>query len=289
MSRILIINADDFGQSDAITDGILQAAAAGAVTSTTLLANAGESAERALRMAAQLPGLGVGLHLNLTQGRSLSDPRDVPDLVTADGKFRHGPVGLLRRSLLSPSFRGQVRREWRVQIEWMLSRGRRPTHLDSHKHVHMAPPLFAIACELAAEAGIRCIRLVREPFWPATRAPRNPSLSRLRGLRQLLAGQALRLTLAGVDRRRRRRAGLNGNEWLLGFANTGGMGGRAIDAVMQSLPPGVSELMTHPGLADPVGAGRLTQSRPMELAALLAGDLPRKAASLGIVMTNYAR
>src|ERR1051326_732608 len=91
--RRLVVNADDFGLSPGVTDGILEAHAAGVVSSVSVLVNAPgwEHAVAALRGATSL---GVGLHLNLTAGDPLSEGRTLVDAHT--GRF-HGLAGLVTR------------------------------------------------------------------------------------------------------------------------------------------------------------------------------------------------
>ena len=67
----LIINADDFGWSRSITDGILRAHEDGIVTSTSLLANQPASVY-AISMIPGVPRLGIGIHLNLCSGAPVS-------------------------------------------------------------------------------------------------------------------------------------------------------------------------------------------------------------------------
>ncbi|HEC34862.1 MAG TPA: ChbG/HpnK family deacetylase, partial [Chloroflexi bacterium] len=145
--HLLIVNADDFGRTDGVTEGILQAHLHGIVTSTTAMVNL-PGAERAVRRAtAEAPDLGVGVHLNLTAGRPLLPPDEVPSLLGPDGCFY--PIHRLVPHLmdLSPD---QVRAELTAQIERFRSWGREPTHLDSHHHVlYLAPHLFRLLVELA--------------------------------------------------------------------------------------------------------------------------------------------
>ena len=82
----LIVNADDFGMAPAITDAIIDCHRRGIVTSTSLMANL-PAAEHAAWRAQEVPGLGVGIHLNLTQGPPLSPPERIPMLVGTDGEF----------------------------------------------------------------------------------------------------------------------------------------------------------------------------------------------------------
>src|SRR5574337_787269 len=124
----LVVNADDFGLTEGINRGILEAHRRGILTSTTLLAN-GAALESAVALAIESPQLGVGIHLNLTQGRPVSDPYRVPSLVDEGGCFFGGPASLARRILLGKVRPAEVEREFAAQIEKVRGAGLEMTHL----------------------------------------------------------------------------------------------------------------------------------------------------------------
>src|SRR4030043_336716 len=92
--KMLIVNADDFGMSEEISDGIITAHLEGIVTSTSLMVNMPD-AKRAVRLAQQTPSLDVGMHLNMTEGHPVLPPEKVPTLVNNTGEFlsdKNSPV-----------------------------------------------------------------------------------------------------------------------------------------------------------------------------------------------------
>src|SRR5256712_3264171 len=86
----LIVNADDFGLTEQVSRGILDAHREGIVTSTTLMANGG-AFDAAVTLARRSPPLSVGVHLHLTQGAPLSPPSKIPTLVDGRGRFPLSP------------------------------------------------------------------------------------------------------------------------------------------------------------------------------------------------------
>src|SRR3954465_14713228 len=82
----LVVNADDFGMSPAISRGILRAHRDGIVTSTSLLGNCADL-EHARAALAEARNLGVGVHLALVGGAPVADPATVPSLLAGDGRF----------------------------------------------------------------------------------------------------------------------------------------------------------------------------------------------------------
>jgi hypothetical protein len=138
--RRLIVNADDFGLTRGVSEGILAAHRQGIVTSTTALVTA--PIPDALVAAARDSGLGVGLHVNFTLGRPLTAGRS---LVDDEGRF----VRDARRAAARAAPR-DVERELEAQLERFERLFRRPpTHLDSHHHVGRHAP---VAEALLAEA-----------------------------------------------------------------------------------------------------------------------------------------
>ncbi|MBA3075615.1 MAG: ChbG/HpnK family deacetylase [Anaerolineae bacterium] len=92
MSKRLIVNADDYGHTRGVSQGIRLAHLRGIVTSTTAMMNYPGAVDD-LRMAVkECPRLGLGLHLVLTSGRPVLPAEKVPDLVNLEGKFyKYGP------------------------------------------------------------------------------------------------------------------------------------------------------------------------------------------------------
>lgn len=154
----LIVNADDFGLSPGINHGVIDAYANGIVRSTTLMV-AAPAAPQAVALAKDHPGLGVGVHLVIDTHSPVSPPGTVPSLVDEEGKFRR----LDFTSHLDVSLE-EVEREWRGQIERLISHGIQPTHLDGHHHFHIHPQLAPVTARLAIEYNLP----VRAPApgWP---------------------------------------------------------------------------------------------------------------------------
>lgn len=150
MPRLLIVNADDFGYTSGVTQGIIRAHKQGIVTSTSLMVNMPLAAKAVELARRETPTLGLGLHLNLTAGRPVSPPEQVPALVRADGTF-HSSADLIA-SLPSLEM-SQVEFELRAQVaRFSALAGHPPDHLDSHHHItYLSPPLLALMLRIASE------------------------------------------------------------------------------------------------------------------------------------------
>lgn len=260
-TRRLVVNADDFGISRGVNRGIVQAHRSGLVTSASLMANL-PSAEDALTRAAICPDLGLGLHLTLTAGRPLCPPEQVPTLVNADGElFVLGE--LLMRLTLGSVRHDDLRRELAAQVEWSLRRGVQPDHFDSHHHVHVHPRVAPIVIALAREHRVSWVRSAMEGGLTSSGRPFSP---------RDVGRTAVVSTLGLLARVTIRRAGLRTARHFRGIGLGMGFGSAGLLATLETLPPGLTELMTHPGYPDEELA-RLTtfaEGRDRELAALVS-------------------
>jgi predicted glycoside hydrolase/deacetylase ChbG (UPF0249 family) len=143
--RRLVVNADDFGFTPDVNEGIVIAHREGILTATTLMAN-GPAFQDAVSRAKENPSLDVGCHLVLVGGYSLLDPdRPYPTTVAALVK-----AVTLRQLRLYDEFAAQVRR--------ILDSGIRPTHLDTHKHTHVLPSVLKAVARISEEFRIPWVR-----------------------------------------------------------------------------------------------------------------------------------
>jgi len=286
--RNLIVNADDLGWTEGVNRGIVEAHRKGLVTSTTLLAN-GRAFDSGIDAAQKNPELGIGVHLNLSDGPPAAPAEQVRGLLNAEGELDSGPEGLLLR-IGSRSLRWEeVEREWDAQIRKIREAGVSPTHLDGHKHVHMLPGLFELALRLAKKHGIRAIRVAHEES--SLRLALSAGTSHNKGvvLKQGVQARGLKL-LARDARRLADREGIATSDYFCGIAQTGELTREGIEEFLEELPEGTTELMCHPGYADEeLGktATRLQGSRKTELDILTDPQVRKTVAKRGIRLINY--
>ncbi len=257
----LIINADDFGLSQPVNAGIVQAFQEGILTSTTLLANA-PAFDHAIQLARNNGGLAIGVHLNLVRGKPLSNPAMVRELLTDEGMFRR-----FRYKKITEKFLIAAEVEYRSQIEKVLRAGIVPTHIDFEKHHAWQSRLYKLACRVAAEYSIKAVRTLSEPVVWAVKTVGWP------GWKRLIMAAALR-TGVTLDRRK---VDLAMPDRLLGQTGIGLMDEKRWLKMLPNLPEGTSEMMVHPGRLEPfdsvdsdMGASWLSQARQVELDALLS-------------------
>ncbi len=237
MERRLVVNGDDFGMTPGVSRGIARAFDEGILTSASIMAGM-PGFDEAVSLARVRPGLGVGLHLNLTDGPPVLPSDQVRSLVDDKGTFL-GYRAFTLRLLSGRASRDEIRAEIAAQILRAEAAGLTLGHLDGHRHVHLLPVLFDLVAEAAVKAGIpyvRCPAVVGGKGLPAgIMAPRKLGLA---GFGRLHYGRLVERGLATAD-------------CFLGTTRGG-----TVDALREAAgrlgecPGGVTEWMVHPGEVD---------------------------------------
>ena len=162
--RKFILNADDFGASKATNKAVLESYEFGILKSVSLLPNGKAFEEAVNEVLPKCPNLGVGVHLNLTEG--IAQCLDTDTLIDEKGFFKNSYWALLLKAYnpRDKLFLEDVEREFRRQIEKVMSKIK-VSHIDSHAHIHSIPPIFEIVCKLAQEYGIKQVRTHFEKFY----------------------------------------------------------------------------------------------------------------------------
>ncbi|OFW45551.1 MAG: hypothetical protein A2163_03810 [Actinobacteria bacterium RBG_13_35_12] len=148
----LIINADEFGLTEGTNRAIAKAYQFGTVTSATIIVNQW-AFDDAILISKQNPGLGVGIHLNITDGRPILPLNEVISLVDATGYF-YNRYNLMIRLTLGRINLSEVENELMTQVTKLTSRGINPTHIDDHQCIILHPKLFRIITQIASHLNI---------------------------------------------------------------------------------------------------------------------------------------
>lgn len=257
----LIVNADDFGWTRDVNEGIVYAHRNGILTATTMMAG-GIEFDHAVKLARETPSLDVGCHLTLMQtasaltGRPL--PRDIPRLLQA----------IALREI-------DVFNELSAQVRKMIAAGIAPTHLDAHKHTHVLPPVASAVARIVREFGIRW---VRKPFDFGGVAGSPGWSTRL-----------MHTQRSGLQRKLRE-AGAMTTDHFAGFALTGYLDEASLLELIGKLPEGTTELMCHPGFCREqlrASTTRLKESREIELRALTSASVRSVLNGRGVRLASF--
>jgi chitin disaccharide deacetylase len=283
MEKRLIINADDFGLSRGITDGILLTHQKGILTSTSLMVNQAAT-EYAISRAEDTPGLGIGIHLNLTQGAPVLPREQVPTLVNSEGQFYS--CGTLAKKLLRLQISArEIEAELRAQIRLMKSYGLMPTHADSHHRIHMYPSAARAFHNALVSEGIRRARAPRKQYWPSNGRWGGPHIGPL--YRRLAAKSYLEFLQSVVFRDLQLPdAGVTFHPSYSGKLS-------ALPTAWQNtfehLPGGCYEMWCHPGFSESgfSGTDSIAEQREVEISILTNKTLRELARRKEIQLISF--
>lgn len=248
----LIVNADDFGLTDGVSAGIVEAIRNGIVSSTTAMVAVHNADLHLARWAEEIPGR-IGLHLQLTGGQPCLPPDEIPSLLDDQGQFPMSRKGLQQIDHQEAGL------EWQAQFARLRQWGIEPTHIDSHHHIHHLRQVLPAYVDLAKTTGL-----------PARSGP-------------LLVAQTLRMAnIPHTDY-------LNTN-WYVGGLTAERLVQIISQAFDRIGGQGTIELMCHPGYADSALAtvSRYVEEREQELALLCSGAIASRLKNLGITLISYA-
>jgi predicted glycoside hydrolase/deacetylase ChbG (UPF0249 family) len=227
----------------------------------------GAAFDDAVRLAKENPALDVGCHLVLVGSPPF--PETLAKLTTAVA------LGRIR-----------IYDELAAQVRRIVDTGLAPTHLDTHKHTHLLPPVLAAVAGISQEFGIPW---VRRPF----DFPLQPFSSQKR--RAGFAKRAVSRTFGLVRGRFERvlaRHGCRSTDHFAGFQITGRFDAVSLVALIRALPEGSTEFMCHPGRCTAelrAARTRLKESREQELRALTAPEVGAALREAGVELTTYRK
>lgn len=286
--RRLIINADDFGLTGGVNRAIIECHRAGSVTSTTLMANSAEFAN-AVDLARAYPGLGVGCHVMLVDGKPLLSPEQVSSLLDPrTQEFRNSAADFARAAVRKQLRPEDIAAEAHAQMRKLLDAGVRLTHFDTHKHTHIFPTALKALLGVAKDLDVRA---VRNPFGSLDVATSIALAQKPRlWLRHL---QMKVLSRYSVDFARAvKDSGLRTTDGTFGILSTGSFDERAFRTILDAIPEGTWELVCHPGYNDSALANvktRLRESRIIEREVLTMPQVRDEIRARGIELISFAQ
>jgi len=283
--RELILNADDFGMTCGVNEGIIRAHREGVLTSTTLMAD-GAAFENAIERAMANPGLGVGCHLVLVGGLAISSHEEIPSLVDAAGRLPKTLPGFLAQVSSGKVQVEEIEHEMRAQIGKIRAAGIEPTHLDTHKHTHAHPTVMEALGRAAKATGITRVRKPIENIRDSWETSRGEGLGLSKQLVGAMAVRAMAPRFAAISKE----YGLHSPDHFLGLATTGQLAPALLRRMIESLAEGQTEIMLHPGVCDNdlrKSGSRLQQQREKELEGLLDPGVRSAIEERGVRLISY--
>jgi len=282
--RRVIVNADDYGLTSGVNRAVVAAHSHGVLTSTTVLVNTPRAAE-AEAAAANWPELGFGLHVNFSRGEPSTDPARVRTLIGDDGRFLE-PRQLVRRLMSRAVDPSEVYLEVRSQIAAFRRLGIEPSHWDAHQSVAFLPGLRGPTTRAAGDLGVLRARTPRVWIVEPGCSPSTARIRwRLRRARRLLTDTNRLVAHVAIGRAFKR------PDWLVS-PNLVAQGDYSTRwrVAFESLPPGTSEVVSHPAYVDDELAAAepgLVEERGIDLESLLDPGARRALERQHAILVNF--
>ena len=275
INKKFILNADDFGLSNENNQAVLEGYNNGFLTSASLCAN-GKAYENAVHdIIPDCPNLGIAVHLNIMEGKALTDCSLLTD---KNGYFNKGYSYLIlnqnNKELLE-----QIEREFRAQMD-KITKDVKVDHLDSHVHTHAIPSLFKITCQLAKEFGIQYIRTQYEAPYVIPKIKKHLTIKYPINLLKI----GLLQYYTNINRKTIDLYALKTNDYIIGVGYTGMMDSNAIEYGLKELDNEcIAEALIHPKkyISD------IRNSHTQEFAITKDLTLKDTIIRLGFDITNY--
>ncbi len=264
MTKYFIVNADDYGRTVSVSSGIRHAHLQGIVTTTTAMMNMPAAVDDMRIAQAECPRLGLGVHLTLTAGRPVLPPAQAPTLVDSSGAF----LKLDQLTAALPNVNpAELRAEWRAQIEKFLATGAALDHLDSHHHTsYFTETGFGIMLDLAHE--------YRSPIRrPRAKEENDASaLSRAEFTDRLLREKQVRCA----------------DHFVTDFYDDGVTISNLL-GILNTLPDGLTEIMSHPGYVDDelLRGSSYNRRREEEIEVLTSDEVKEAIRAKGIALRTF--
>jgi chitin disaccharide deacetylase len=237
-SRGLIVTADDFGAAVEVNEAVERAHTGGVLTAASLMVAAPGCADAVAR-ARRLPSLRVGLHLVLVEGRPFLPPSELPELVGADGLFRRDMVACAIDIFFKPAARRQLLAEVAAQFEAYAATGLPLDHVNTHKHFHLHPTIAGTILKVGHRFGLQAMRTPAEPR--AVLKAAEPGAD--------VPPAYVTAPWSELTRVRLRRAGVFTADHVFGLHWSGALTPARMLGLVKHLPPGLTEIYTHPATA----------------------------------------
>ena len=273
----LIVTADDFGAASVVNEAVEAAHRDGVLTAASLMVGAPDCADAVARMT-RMPGLRVGLHLVLVEGRPVLPPSALPDLVAAEGLFRTDMAAMGADIFFRPAVRRQLAAEIEAQFAAFASTGLALDHVNTHKHYHLHPTIAGLILKIGRRFGLSASRAPIEPR--AVLAVVDPAA--------VPAPAYVTEPWARMVRARYRRAGVTMADQVFGLAWSGAMTTPRVAGLIRALPGGLSELYTHPATGGGFEGAASGYRYAEELAALVSPEAKAAVRESGAMLGAFS-
>lgn len=261
-NKKFILNADDLGLSNNINKGVIDGYNSGVLKSASLCAN-GEAFDAVINeIIPECPDLCIGVHLNIIEGKALSEPSKISLLVDKNGYFNNSYTQLMSKSN-KKDFIAQLEIEFRAQIE-KIKQHLNPAHIDSHVHTHGIPKIFELTCKLAQEYDIPYIRTQYEKPYITPLLNKHLNLKYpINQLKVILLNSFTKKNKKTLEKYSK----LKTNDYLVGVSYTGMMDNNTVENGLRIFKKDENilvESLIHPYYSEKMSEYNITQNQEMK-------------------------
>ncbi|MDO8525135.1 MAG: ChbG/HpnK family deacetylase [Candidatus Omnitrophota bacterium] len=292
--KYLIVSADDLGLAESINRGIIKSGEEGIVTSMNVIASGGAFYD-AMAMLMAGKSKEIGAHLALTETAPVSAANKIPTLINSAGKFHKSYPGFLTNLLRKKIDPSQVYIELKSQMERIAGGGIPVTSLSSHQHIHMLPGILEIFIRLAKEYNIPSVRYLHNDkfLFPVKGNTHFLRLNHGKWVFPFTFKKIFKKMIIGYFDGRLKKAldgaSLKYTDNFLGFFDSGNIREEILIGMLDKLPEGVTELVTHPGFisAEVLDRCIFHKNCEIDLAALTSRRVRKAIADNGIKLISF--
>ncbi|HTR40347.1 MAG TPA: hopanoid biosynthesis-associated protein HpnK [Pseudomonadales bacterium] len=268
-TRRLVVNADDFGLSRSVNEAVIRAHREGILTTASLMVNE-PGFDEAVKLAKDNPMLGVGLHLTLLHGHSALAHDKIPGLVNPRGEFSNSPVGVGMKYFFDSDLLDPLRAEIQAQFDKFRSTGLVFDHINGHLHLHLHPVIFKILMDDSEKFDIRRLRFTRDCLARSWKMSKGYLFYRV-------SHAAIFDWLSSQARETLKQKSIKHTQITFGLLQDGRVDEDYVLKLLPELPPGDSELYSHPSL----------DKFRHEFEALISPRVCEQVKKLGIQLIRY--
>jgi len=285
MNKQLIINADGFGFTLGVNQGIIKTVEEGVVRSTSALANM-PAIEEIKNFQERFPWVSIGIHFNLSVGRPVSSPEEIKTLVNKKGEF-------LKEDFVPKLLTGRISfsdmvKELNSQMRRLVELGVQPTHFDGHQNKHLYPPFFLAALRVAKDWDVRFMRSHNRYLF-------IKGGSRIAKLFRYYLSHPQRAVTYSVARASTCYAHTRGIKTAYRLITPGYADHSKKSSletwlgIVETLPEGVNEIYCHPGYPDDLLAqyAYYVKEREIEVEVLTSLELKKAIEQNGIKLISF--
>jgi hopanoid biosynthesis associated protein HpnK len=258
-----------------VNEAVEMAHATGILSAASLMM-AGAAVDDAIARARRMPSLRVGLHVVVVDGPPLLPPARIPHLVDEQGLLRQDLAGVGRTVFFRPAARRELALEITAQFDAYRATGLSLDHVNAHHHFHVHPTVTRQLLAIGPAYGMRAVRVPNEPYAivkkidPATRRAASAA------------------PWARLLRTRLRRRGIVAPAQVFGLAWSGALNQQRLAGLLDALPDGVTEIYSHPAVAQEFDGSEPGCDYIADLAALVAPDIVERVRAMGLRTGGYA-